>query len=75
MEEPEMLTNDGEDKFIIVTIDGEVVHTIFVSKTIGEHYQDRLISVFMSNPTFTLHDTAVPNGSTWDGQNFTSPVY
>jgi hypothetical protein len=66
--------NNAVDKFITVTIENEVVHNILVSKANGEHYQDRLISIFMSDPTFTLHDTKVPIGSTFDGQNFIPPV-
>ena len=63
MEEIEIPVNNAVDKFIIVTIDNEVVHTILVSKSIGENFQDRLVSIFMSNPTFTLSDKILPVGS------------
>lgn len=55
--------NDGTDKFIVVTIDNEVVHNIFVPRFPDVDLQDRMVAIFMSNPTFTLHNASLPHGS------------
>jgi hypothetical protein len=56
---------DGTDKFIIVTIDNEVVKNMFVPRFPDVALQDKMVAIFMSNPTFTLHNTSLPLGSTF----------
>jgi hypothetical protein len=56
---------DGTDKYIIVTIDNEVVKNMFVPRFPDIEEQDKMVAIFMSNPTFTLHNTSLPLGSTF----------
>jgi hypothetical protein len=62
---PPLPENNAVDKYITVTIDNEVVHNILLSHANGENFQDRLIAIYMSNPTFTLNDKILPVGSTF----------
>ena len=62
---PHVPLNDGTDRYIIVTIDNEVVKNMFVPRFPDVALQDKMIAIFMSNPTFTLHNTSLPLGSTF----------
>jgi hypothetical protein len=53
--------NDGTDKFIVVTIDNEVVLNVLVPRFPSE--KERMNAIFSSNPTFTLHNVQPPLGS------------
>jgi hypothetical protein len=56
---------DGTDRYIIVTIDNEVVKNMFIPRFPDVDLQDREVAIFMSNPTFTLHNTSLAIGSTF----------
>ena len=53
--------NDGTDRFIVVTIDNEVVLNVLVPRFPIE--EERMAAIFSSNPTFTLHNVQPPIGS------------
>ena len=53
--------NDGTDKFIVVTIDDEVVLNVLVPRFPNE--EERINAIFSSNPTFTFHNVQPPLGS------------
>ena len=55
--------NDGTDRFIVVTIDNEVVLNVLVPRFPIE--EERMVAIFSSNPTFTLHNVQPPIGSTF----------
>jgi hypothetical protein len=55
--------NDGTDKFIVVTIDNEVVLNVLVPRFGPVEYKERIDAIFSSNPTFTFHNVQPPIGS------------
>jgi hypothetical protein len=57
--------NDGTDRFIVVTIDNEVVLNVLVPRFSAVEYKERMDAIFSSNPTFTLHNVQPPIGSTF----------
>ena len=63
--------------YIVVIVEGDVAFSIPVP-TEGK-MRELMISAYLSNPTFVLHDKDLVFGSEWDGANFTKiverPVY
>ena len=58
-------------KNFALIVDGEVAGNHAVPDFLGT---EKLIAIFQSNPTIVETQEKITEGSTWDGQNFTSPV-
>jgi len=59
----------------ILVVDGEVAGELPVPKfEFQSDAIDKLIAILSSDPKIIVSDEPVLEGSTWDGQDFTSPV-
>ena len=63
--------------YIVVVVEGDVAFSIPIPKE--ENMRELMVSAYLSNPTFVLHDKELMYGSEWDGKEFTKvvekPVY
>lgn len=58
-------------KNFALIIDGEVAGNFPIPVFAGT---EKMIAIFQSNPIIVETEDKIAEGSTWDGQNFTSPV-
>lgn len=60
----------------VITVDNEVVGNVtFSTELEGQVDLSKIIAIYSSDPRFIPHhEEVVPEGYTWDGQNFAPPV-